>query len=48
MRGWAAFYDQPFLRYEGFCEINCAVFWAKQMHNYKKIFNNFSSQSKDF
>ena len=24
-----AFYNQPFLSYERFCEINCAVFWTK-------------------
>ena len=24
------------------------VLWTKQIHKYKKIFNNFSSQNKDF
>ena len=28
--GRAAFYDQPFLRYEGFCKISCAVFRANK------------------
>ena len=27
--GSADFYDQPFLGYEGFCKISCAVFWTK-------------------
>ena len=46
--GRAAFYDQLFLSYEGFCEIICAVFSTKEIHKYKKIFNNFLSQNKDF
>ena len=46
--GQAAFYDQPFLRYEDFCKISCPVFWAKQIHKYKKILNYFLSQHKDF
>ena len=44
----AAFYYQPFLSYEGFYKVSCALFWTKWMHKYKKILNNFSSKNKDF
>ena len=40
-RGRAAFYDQPFLSYEGFCKINCAVFLEKtyaQIKDFEQFF----------
>ena len=39
-RNRAAFYDQPFLGYEGFCKINCAVFLEK-MNAQIKDFEHF-------
>ena len=45
--GRPAFYNEPYLSYDGFCKISCAVFWTKYIHKYKKILNNFSSQNED-
>ena len=43
-----SFQQSRFLNYEIFSTSNCAAFWTKQIHKYKTILNNFSSQNKGF
>ena len=48
MRGRAAFYDQPFLSYEGFCEINCAVFGQNKYTNIRRFSTIFRHKTRIF